>query len=240
MPRSRRSCRRAPGLITLTGVGGVGKTRLATHTAAQVQVNYANGARLVTLAEVPEGAEIASTILAGLGLRERPHTMSAETLTNALRDARLLLVLDNCEHVVQSSAELVDRLLRSCPGVQILATSRESLSVPGERVYPVQPLVSPAEDEPFATVLRSDAVELFADRAAERRPGFQLTPASGAAVASHLSPAGWHSAGDRACRCAYEDHEPGGDIRPSGRSVGIVDACAAHGARTPADAARDH
>ena len=114
------------GLITLTGIGGVGKTRLATYTAAQVQATYTNGARLVTLAQLPEGGEVASTVLAGLGLRERPHTMSVDTLINALRDARVLLVLDNCEHVVQSSAELVDQLLRSCVHVQILATSREN------------------------------------------------------------------------------------------------------------------
>jgi predicted ATPase len=171
------------GLITLTGIGGVGKTRLATYTAAQVQATYTNGARLVTLAQLPEGGEVASTVLAGLGLRERPHTTSVETLINTLRDARLLLVLDNCEHVVQSSAELVDQLLRSCVHVQILATSREELSVPGERVYNVQPLAAPNEDEPFTTLIQSDAVELFAQRARSAQPQFQLTPASGAAVA---------------------------------------------------------
>jgi non-specific serine/threonine protein kinase len=171
------------GLLTLAGVGGVGKTRLAIHTASQVHANYAAGARLATLAQLPEGGGIVSTVLAQLGLRERPHTESADTLTDALRDAQLLLVLDNCEHVVQSSAELVDRILRSCPGVQILATSREALGVPGEQVYRVQPLAPPADGEPLTTLVRSDAVTLFTERARTVDADFQLTPVSGAIVA---------------------------------------------------------
>jgi predicted ATPase/DNA-binding CsgD family transcriptional regulator len=170
-------------LITLTGIGGVGKTRLALHTAGQVQASYASGARLVRLAQLPEGGQVSSTVLAGLGVRERPHATPAETLLEVLRDARLLLVLDNCEHVVQASAELVELLLQSCPGVHILATSREALSVPGERVFRVQPLASPGEGEAFATLVRSDAVELFAERARAAEPQFELTPTSGAVVA---------------------------------------------------------
>jgi predicted ATPase len=169
-------------LITLTGIGGVGKTRLAIHAAQQVQATYAHGARLVTLAHLPEGADVASAVLAGLGLRERAQATPAETLAHALRDAHLLLVLDNCEQVVEASAELAEGLLQDCPGVQILGTSREVLGVPGERVFPIQPFAVPGESEPFASLAQSDAVGLFAERARSAEPGFQLTPPSAAAV----------------------------------------------------------
>ena len=169
-------------LITLTGIGGVGKTRLAIHAAAHVQADYAQGARLVTLAHLPAHSGVASTVLAGLGLRERSNASAAETLVHVLRDARLLLVLDNCEQVVQASAELAQTVLQSCPGVQILATSREALGVPGERVFRVQPLAIPQGTEPFSSLAQSDAVSLFAERARTAEPDFQLTPASAAVV----------------------------------------------------------
>jgi non-specific serine/threonine protein kinase len=170
-------------LITLTGIGGVGKSRLATQTAIQLQANYANGARLIALAQLREGADVATAVLAKLGLRPRPDVASGDTLASVLGDVHMLLVLDNCEHLIQSSAELVDDLLRRCPRLQILATSRESLGVPGERVFRVQPLPPPADDEPFATLAHSDAVELFSERARTAEPTFRLTPESGAAVA---------------------------------------------------------
>src|SRR6185503_11342825 len=124
-------------LITLTGIGGVGKTRLATHIATRLQAEYANGARLVTLAQLPEGADVAAAVLAKLGLQEQRHATCADTLADVLRDLHLLLVLDNCEQVIQASAELVDDVLRKCPRLHILATSREVLGVPGERVFRV-------------------------------------------------------------------------------------------------------
>ena len=106
-------------------------------------------------------------VLAGLGVRERLHASAADALADALRDAHLLLVLDNCEQVVQASAELVDHLLRSCSGLAILATSREPLGVPGELVVRVEPLQVPADDQPPG---RSEAVELFAARATAAEP----------------------------------------------------------------------
>ena len=104
------------GVVTLTGIGGVGKTRLATHVAAQLQAAYADGARFVTLAHLPEKADVATALLAGLGVRDWPDVSPEDTLVMALRKAQMLLVLDNCEHLVQACAEVVEQLLRQCPG----------------------------------------------------------------------------------------------------------------------------
>ena len=166
-------------LVTLVGPGGVGKTRLATTFAAGYIDRVRGGVWLVELAAVDDPARIASVVLGALGPheigvpdtgpgREDPSTRLIERL--AALDA--LLVLDNCEHLVAEVAGLVHRLLARCPGLRVVATSREPLGVDGERLCPVAPLPLP---EPGDAVENSPAVRLFADRAAAVRPGFRLT-----------------------------------------------------------------
>jgi predicted ATPase/DNA-binding CsgD family transcriptional regulator len=160
-------------LVTLVGIGGVGKTRLATHVAAEVQADYPAGACFVSLASVSRADELGLILLNTLGLREQPRVAAIDTVCSALRDLPLLLVLDNCEHVVEASAELVDELLRRCARLQVLATSREVLSVTGEIVSRVWPLAVPA-DQPSVDALASDAVTLFVERSAAVQPTFVL------------------------------------------------------------------
>jgi predicted ATPase/transcriptional regulator with XRE-family HTH domain len=156
-------------LVTLMGTGGVGKTRLALEVARHIAgcdaPRYPAGIWRVELAPVADGGSIARALTAALGVREVPGREPLETVTQWLRKRRLLLLLDNCEHLISDCADVVSALLEECPGVSILATSREALNVPGEVVYPVRPLEAD-----------SDALELFADLATRISPGFVLTP----------------------------------------------------------------
>jgi predicted ATPase/DNA-binding SARP family transcriptional activator len=181
-------------LVTLTGPGGVGKTRLAVAVAARIASGFPAGAWMVELTTVPRpaGADratsaVADAVTSTLGLRDDGRTggaRGADRLVAALRGRRLLLVLDNCEHVVAEVAELGRRLLAACPGLRILATSREPLEVPGERLVRVPPLAPPeAGTATVAELRRSSAAELFLARAAAAEPGFALTDGNAAAVA---------------------------------------------------------
>lgn len=188
---------RASRLVTLTGPGGVGKTRLAVEVAAQLAAEHQDGVWLVELATQaltdPSGDELAELVAATLGVRDdtgsgsppggRPYTL-LNRLTDALRGRRLLLVLDNCEHVIEAAAGLARALLRHAPGVRILATSQEPLDVAGEQVWPVPPLDLPAPVAPAADLARSSAVRLFLARARATLPGFELTDDNAAAVAA--------------------------------------------------------
>ncbi|WP_344864590.1 BTAD domain-containing putative transcriptional regulator, partial [Planomonospora alba] len=162
-------------LVTLTGPGGTGKTRLATEAAGR----RSGDVRFVELAPLVDGAEVPQAVLSALGLRETgllaaPNRQQAAPdltgrLVAALADRSVLLVLDNCEHVVEAAARLADRLLSACPGVRVLATSREALGITGEALYPVPPLALPG---PGAPPEQAAAVRLFLDRAAAVRPDF--------------------------------------------------------------------
>jgi transcriptional regulator with XRE-family HTH domain len=121
-----------PRLVTLTGAGGVGKTRLALQAAAGALPAYPDGVWLVELAPLADPARVPQAVAAALGVREEAGRPLLETLTDALRPRRLLLVLDNCEHLVEAAARLVDALLRGCPGLRVLATSRELLGIAGD------------------------------------------------------------------------------------------------------------
>jgi predicted ATPase/DNA-binding SARP family transcriptional activator len=180
-------------LTTLIGPGGAGKTRLAVESARTRLDQMPDGVWLVELAPVTDGSEVPWSVLTALGLREqallapRSRTLSPaepneargvgeplDRLVGALADKRLLLVLDNCEHLIDAAAATVDRLLGACPGVRVLATSREPLRITGENLWPVEPLAMPPADAPAREVTCYPSVRLFADRAAAVRPGFAV------------------------------------------------------------------
>ena len=151
-------------LVTVTGPGGVGKTRLVGQVAGQVAGRFADGAWLAELAAVRDPAQVTAVVAAALGIREQPGMPLAEALARVLAGQQLLLVLDNCEHVIGAAAQLCAGLLAACDDVWVLATSREPLRVAGEARYRLGPLALPDPDD-LADVARAEAVALFADRA---------------------------------------------------------------------------
>ncbi|MFD9667966.1 protein kinase [Rhodococcus sp. NPDC059968] len=171
-------------LVTLTGIGGVGKTRLALRVAAAVQRDYADGVRLVELGELRDVSLVVDAVAGAVGVRDHSARPLREVLIEFLALRELLLVLDNCEHVVDAVAELVETLLRAGQGLRVLATSREPLVIGGEAVLRVPPLAVPdPERAPSLRALpRYEAVTLFAERGAAAVPGFVLTEDNAAAV----------------------------------------------------------
>ena len=171
-------------LVTLTGAGGVGKTRLARRVAASVERAFPDGAWLVELASLTDQALVARTVSDVLGVRDQSARSALESLRDYVVDRQLLLVLDNCEHLVDAVATMVDRLLGAAPGLRILTTSRHALRVNGERVLHVPPLPVPDEDDVTAgSTVRAEAMLLFADRAAEVEPDFTITSENSRPVA---------------------------------------------------------
>ncbi len=168
-------------LVTVTGVGGCGKTRLALEVAARELDRFVDGVFFVDLSTVVEPSLVASTIATAVHASAGPGS-SEERLTDFLSDRRALVVVDNCEHLLDASAVVVDRLLGSCPQVSVLATSREPLAIEGERVWRV-PSLSLPEGDLLDEVAQSEAGRLFVDRAAAVRPGFALSADNSAAVA---------------------------------------------------------
>ncbi|MEJ2735184.1 MAG: LuxR C-terminal-related transcriptional regulator [Anaerolineae bacterium] len=176
-------------LLTLAGPGGGGKTRLAIEVAATLADAYPDGIFWVELAPLTDGELVAPTVAAALNVRDQPGDPLDQVMASCLADKRLLLLLDNCEHIIDACATLVDALLRTCPHLQCLATSREPLGVSGEVVYSVPPLALPEAEllpEPGGPPVRPDtdliarlaqveSVSLFVDRAASILPGFALT-----------------------------------------------------------------
>ncbi|HEV2125533.1 MAG TPA: AAA family ATPase, partial [Chloroflexota bacterium] len=167
----------SPRLITLAGPGGIGKTRLALRVAMAVQPAFAGGTHFVPLASLPNPLLVTQSVARALGIPESPDQPPLEALTLSLRDRRALLVLDNCEHLVDACAALVAHLLQACPDLVTLATSREPLGVEGERIWRVPPLsLPPSEATPEQTAPeKADAVRLFVERASAAHPVFALT-----------------------------------------------------------------
>lgn len=171
-------------LVTLLGSGGAGKTRLAVQVAADLLEAYPDGVWLVELAPITEPALVAQTVASTLGLRE-PARAASEAVVDFLRSKSLLLILDNCEHVLSASADLSAQILRQCPSVRILATTRETLAVPGEITFRVPSLTLP---EPQQTpspenVNQYTAISLFVERAMLVHPAFQVTESNVRAIA---------------------------------------------------------
>jgi predicted ATPase/class 3 adenylate cyclase/DNA-binding CsgD family transcriptional regulator len=161
-------------LVTVTGPGGTGKTRLAAEVARQLAGGYADGAWLVELAPVAHDAEVATVVAAALGAREQPGVPAAGVVARVLARQQLLLVLDNCEHVIGAAAELCAGLLAAADDVRILATSREPLLVTGEARYRLAPLALPDPGD-LTDAASAEAVALFADRASSADTRFALT-----------------------------------------------------------------
>ena len=173
----------ASRLVTVTGVGGVGKSRIALQVALDVAGRFPDGAWLCELATAHDDEELAQVVAATLGVLARPAVTLADSVIDALRTRELVLVLDNCEHLVDSVGRLAEGLLRDCPGVRVLATSREALGVAGEQVWPLTSLDLPPRAPTFDAVAASEAVQLFVERARAVQPGFVLDESNAEAVA---------------------------------------------------------
>jgi predicted ATPase len=178
-------------LLTLIGSGGCGKTRLSLQVAADLLNDYSDGVWLVELASLSNPAAFISTVVSALGLSEERNRPLIETLIDYLKPKMLLLVLDNCEHLKAACASLAHTLLRSCPQVKILATSREALQIMGETVWRVPSLLRPdpndlflGTEESILQLIEYDAVRLFVERARAQRTDFALNKQNGRAVAA--------------------------------------------------------
>src|SRR5438067_1410006 len=174
-------------LLTLTGAGGCGKTRLALQVAAVAASAYPHGVWLAELAALTDAGLVPQAVASAVGVRQVPDSTVIGNLVEDLRTRTLLLVIDNCEHVVTDAAELVDALLRSCPGVHILATSREPLGSPGETTWRVPSLGLPPHSAtgelPLDRLTQYEAVRLFIERAQAALPNFAVTTSNAPALA---------------------------------------------------------
>jgi non-specific serine/threonine protein kinase len=172
-------------LVTIVGPGGVGKTRVARVAAGQVAARYPDGPWIVELSNLRDPALLPNTVASVLGLPEQDARSALDALLEYLRERRLLLILDTCEHLLDACAALAQAVMREAPDVTVLATSRQPLDMPGEHTFPIGPLPVPENDwlpVAGARLVGGDAVELFALRATAAVPGFVITPENTADV----------------------------------------------------------
>jgi predicted ATPase/DNA-binding winged helix-turn-helix (wHTH) protein len=170
-------------LLTVVGAGGIGKTRVALQALAEVVDAYRDGVRFVELATLRDGALVATTIAHSLGIPEKAGDALIASLAAHLRRRQLLLLLDNCEHVRDDCAALCAALLQAASGLTIVATSREPLQIEGERIYALPPLSLPQIEADAAAIERSEAVQLFVERAERQQRDFAATPARARVIA---------------------------------------------------------
>jgi len=172
-------------LLTLVGSGGLGKTRLTLQLGAEMLDDFPDGVWFVELAPIADALVVPQTVASVLGVREEPGQSVEEALHAFAKDRRLLLVQDNCEHLAQASAELIAGILRTSPGVKVVASSRVPLHVGGETTYSVMPLATPDPEKDLGldALARCEAVRLFQDRALAVQPAFRLTEQNASAVA---------------------------------------------------------
>lgn len=171
-------------LVTITGAGGCGKTRLALQIAADLMDEYPDGAWLVDLAPLSEPELVAQAVLSTLGVQEEQFIGVFESLIRGVGGRKMLIVLDNCEHLISSCASLAEAMLKRCPNLIFLATSREPLGVPGENPWRVPSLALPDDEEELEPLATFESVQLFADRASSSRPNFRLTDENAPSVAA--------------------------------------------------------
>jgi pentatricopeptide repeat protein len=172
-------------MVTLTGAGGCGKTRLALQAAADRLDRHPDGVWFVELSALNEAALVAQAVAEALSVREQPGGSAVAAVSAAIGDKAVLLVLDNCEHLIEPSAQLAQRLLTGCPALTVMATSREPLGVSGEVTFRTPSLSFPSDDEPakVEALGHYEAVQLFVERARRARPRFSLDDANSSAVA---------------------------------------------------------
>lgn len=172
-------------IVTMTGSGGCGKTRLSIQVAVDVQAGFPDGVWFVELAPLADPAFVPQTVVATLHLRQDSQRTTLQVLSDYLRSKKTLLVLDNCEHVIESCAQLSESLLRGCPRLKILATSREALGIAGETTYRVPSLMTPnpAQLPPLEQLEAMDSIRLFMERAAIAKSDFRLTRDNASSVA---------------------------------------------------------
>jgi len=170
-------------LLTLLGMGGLGKTRLSLQIAADMLESYPDGIWFMDLAPIRDPSFVPHEAAQVLAVREEPGKPLTHTLCAHLKSRKALLIFDNCEQVVSACASLANAILRAAPDIRIIASSREALRVPGEQVYPVLPLALPEPTASVETLSRSEAVQLFMARAQLQKPGFTLTEREAPAVA---------------------------------------------------------
>ncbi len=170
-------------LVTLLGMGGLGKTRLSLQVAAEVMHQFTDGVWFIDLSPIRDAELVASEAAHVLGVAEEPGRPLLQTLCAHLKSRRVLLVLDNCEHLIKASADLAHAVVRAAPNVRIISSSREPLHIPGEKTYPILPLPVPGRGDSVEALARSTAVRLFVDRAQAHKPSFALTEREAPAVA---------------------------------------------------------
>ena len=169
-------------LVTITGVGGVGKTRTALQVAAELLAEHRDGVWMCELANAEDDNALGDVVSVALRAPARPGLSLVDSVVEFLRPRQLVLIVDNCEHLLGPVGALIEGVLRECPEVRILATSREGLGIPGEQLWPLRSLSTPSSSDPFDLVELSDSVKLFVDRARDIDPAFSLTEDDAPAV----------------------------------------------------------
>lgn len=172
----------ATRLLTFTGSGGTGKTRLSLQVAAEALADFADGVWLIELAPLADPDRVAAAVAAVFDLRDQPGRSMLEQVQDYLRARQVLLVLDNCEHLITASARIADALVRACPKVKVIASSREALGLAGERIFHVPSLGLPEARATLDVIAQSEAVQLFVERAMAAQPRFSLSAQNASAV----------------------------------------------------------